>query len=69
MMVTKPDTLENNRPPFELYDMKNAPGQMINVFGAPELEEIRYKLMTELKQWQQETDDTILNEMIATFKR
>lgn len=61
--------LENKRPAFELYDMKNDPGQMKNIYGTAEFESIGKKLQNEMQQWQQETGDTILNEMIATFKR
>jgi N-sulfoglucosamine sulfohydrolase len=60
--------LEENRPPYELYNMSLDPGQMNNVFGEPEYNEIQKKLLLKLQQWQEETGDTILNEMIKSFR-
>jgi predicted transcriptional regulator len=48
--------------------MKKDPGQMKNVYGLPAYEQARKKLKQELENWQKQMGDTVLNEMIRTFK-
>lgn len=59
--------LESNRPRMELYDMEHDPGQMHNVYGLPNYEEISNKLARALENWQMKTGDTIMPEMVASF--
>lgn len=60
-------TLESNRPPMELYDMERDPGQMNNVYGLPAYEQMRKTLENTLADWQAETGDTIMTQMITSF--
>ncbi len=60
--------LEGNRPPWELYDMENDPGQMNNVYGLPLYEKRRNELEKDLESWQVQTGDTIMDTMINSFK-
>lgn len=47
----------NKRPEFELYDLQNDPGEMVNLAGRPETEPIRRELFERLRKWMQETGD------------
>ncbi len=45
------------RPEFELYDLQNDPGEMVNLADCPETEPIRRELLAKLRAWMQETGD------------
>ena len=55
--------LQENRPPQELYDMKNDPGQLKNLAGYGETEEHRIRLKSVLEEWMVATGDSILQVM------
>ena len=55
--------LQENRPPQELYDMKNDPGQLRNLAGYGETEEVRNRLRSVLEEWMVATGDSILQVM------
>ena len=63
--------LQRNRPPYELYDIQNDPGQMTNLYGLPEYENIRVELEEQLEIWRKKTGDTpeLLQEMIDSYSR
>ncbi len=55
--------LQENRPPQELYDLKHDPGQLKNLAGYGETEEVRIRLRSVLEEWMVATEDTILQVM------
>ena len=50
-----------NSPPVELYDLKLDPHEQVNLADKAELEEVRKRLMTELRQWREQTKDPFLD--------
>jgi N-sulfoglucosamine sulfohydrolase len=55
--------LQENRPPQELYDMEKDPGQMKNLVGYGNYEDIRKSLKEHVEAWMVETNDSILQVM------
>ncbi len=55
--------LQENRPPQELYDLKHDPGQLKNLAGYGETEEVRIRLKSVLEEWMIATEDSILQVM------
>ena len=47
----------------ELYDLRNDPGEMRNLIHNPAHRDVVYRLLGELRQWQERTGDTIDLEM------
>ena len=58
------------RPSIELYNVHNDPHQLNNLAGSPQHSSIEKKLAGVLKQWQQETGDTVPEKITPdTFDR
>jgi N-sulfoglucosamine sulfohydrolase len=55
--------LLENRPPQELYDMEKDPGQLKNLVGYGNYEDIRKNLKENVEAWMVETNDSILQVM------
>ncbi len=55
--------LQENRPPQELYDMEKDPGQLKNLVGYGNYEDIRKALKKNVESWMVETNDSILQMM------
>lgn len=55
--------LQENRPPQELYDMSQDPGQLKNLAGYGNTEEVRKYLKVVLEKWMLATGDSILQIM------
>ncbi len=55
--------LLENRPPQELYDMSQDPGQLNNLAGYGDVEEVRLEMKRVLEEWMLATSDSILQIM------
>ncbi|HCS50061.1 sulfatase [Rubinisphaera sp.] len=59
-----------NPPEYELYDLKADPWEFDNLIDNPDHQNVKARLLSSLKEWQQETDDPLLTrEGIQTMSR
>jgi arylsulfatase A-like enzyme len=52
------------RPPIELYDLQEDPGEIRNLAGCPELSSVEDDMASRLQRFMEETDDPILRGLI-----
>lgn len=60
------DLLTIERPPFELYDLRDDPHEMNNVAGNPTYHDIERDLRERLLDWMRQTDDPLLRGPVAS---
>jgi N-sulfoglucosamine sulfohydrolase len=58
--------LTGHRPYIELYDLESDPGEVANLAGMPEWEQIERELEQELLAWMQRTADPLLDGPVAS---
>ena len=52
-----------NPPAIELYDLHKDPTEMVNLADKPEYQDVRHRLLRELRDWQKRTNDFLLGEV------
>jgi hypothetical protein len=54
------DEIAAERPPLELYDLRDDPGERHNRIGEPALADVEAELKRALVAWMRSTDDPVL---------